>query len=50
MKVTDEIDRIKKEGIENVQYNSDGTLALPEGDISDFKVHAPGRDTSHETF
>lgn len=50
MKVTDEIDKIKKEGIENVQYNSDGTLALPEGDISDFKVHAPGRDTSHETF
>lgn len=49
MKVTDEIDKIKKEGIENLEYNSDGSLNVAYT-TPEQVFNTPGRDTSLETF
>lgn len=49
MKVTDEIDKIKKEGIENLEYNTDGSLNIKKAPFESVQ-NTPGRDTSTETF
>ncbi len=49
MKITDEIDKIKKQGIENVEYNSDGTIAMDKW-TTDEMLHKNTRSTKAESF
>lgn len=50
MKVTDEIDKIKKEGIDNVEYDSDGNIRTERGTLETLQASSPNRNTQAETF
>ena len=50
MKVTDEIDKIKKEGIDNVEYDSDGNIKTERGTLETLQASSPNRNTQAETF